>query len=129
MSIISEAPASPSTVSADETRTPRWSDARDQMIHACALAEHIISTAPVLPTDITVHCRRGLRNNYAFATDEVDVRVYLHRNRDAVEAYQAAFGGDVSESTHDDGAVYVAVSGSMFGCRFEAWTLLSAVSE
>jgi hypothetical protein len=113
----------------DETRTPRWSDARDQMIHACALQEHIIANAPVLPVDITVHCRRGLRHNFVFETAEFDVRVYLHRDRAAVEAYQVAFGGDVSESTHDDGAVYVAVSGNMFGCRFEAWTLLPAVSE
>lgn len=123
MSILtSEAEAS--TPAADAARTPRWSDARDQMIHACALQEHIIATAPVLPTDISVHIRTDLRDGYAFVTDEIDVRVYLHRNLAAIELYRAEFGGEVSELVHKTGSVCTTLRGSMFGCRFEVWTLV-----
>lgn len=129
MSIISEAPASPSTVSADETRTPRWSDARDQMIHACALAEHIISMATVLPTSVTVNMRYALARGYRYTDGETDVVVHLHADPDAVRAYQEFLGGTVVEAPHGFSAAGVAqvkveLTGELFGCSFSVWALV-----
>ncbi len=130
MSILtSEAEAS--TPPVDAARTPRWTDARDQMIHACALQEHIISMATVLPTSVTVNMRYALARGYRYTDGEIDVTVHLHADPDAVCAYQEFLGGEVAEMPHGVSSAGVAqvkveLTGEMFGCSFSVWALTDA---
>jgi hypothetical protein len=120
-----------STPAADAARTPRWSDARDQMIHACALQEHIISMATVLPASVTVNMRYSLAQGYLYTDGETDVTVHLSQDPDAVRGYQEFLGGEVSEAPHGDGRINTNLTGDMFGCSFRVWTLADpqAVTE
>ena len=106
---------------------PRWTDARDQMIHACALQEHIIATAPVLPTSVQVNVRFTLAQGYQPSDDEVDVAIHLHQNADAVHAFREFLGGEISEDMRKNAAghdaVHVELKGRLFGCSFKVWTL------
>lgn len=108
-------------------RVPAWTDARDQMIHACALQEHIIAAGPVLPTSIRVE-QIAVRPT---SGQRVDVTVYLHRNAPGVEAFQRFLGGELqSESSKlDDGTDghLVSLTGAAFGCTFRVWTLAPVV--
>lgn len=104
-------------------RVPAWSDVRDQMIHACALQEHIIASGPALPSSIRVD-QIAVRTT---GGSRFDVTVYLHRNAVGVEAYQRFLGGDLSREPQqmDDGGdgVLVALTGFAYGCSFRVWTL------
>jgi NADPH-dependent ferric siderophore reductase len=114
---------SPTTISG---KVPRWTDARDQMIHACALQEHFIATGPVLPSEVKVVARDCLVKGYKFPTDEIDLDVYLHHNVAGVWAYQAQFGGEITTVPRGDGMVCVRLAGREFGCSFVVWSLDSA---
>jgi hypothetical protein len=121
-----------STPAADAARTPRWTDARDQMIHACALQEHIIAMAAVLPTSVKVDMRYSLAMGHRYTDGEFDVTVYVHQNPEAVRAYREFLGGEVTEGpngTEADGRAQIVteLSGEMFGCSFRVHTLTSAV--
>jgi len=103
-------------------RAPRWSDARDQMIAASALQEHIIANAPTLPAEITVHERIGLAKGYKFLTPEVDVDVHLHPG-DSIVDYQVMLGGLLRQELlppvpGEPRRVRSELRGSAFGCTF-----------
>lgn len=124
MTIMHESPADVPAATPIVERTPRWTDARDQMIHACALQEHIIASAPVLPTDVRVNARYALVHGYQHTSDEIDVEVYLHQNPEAVAAYQVAFGGELRREVRSNGTkLYTELTGYLAGCRFSVWAL------
>lgn len=104
-------------------RGPAWADVRDQMIHACALQEHIIASGPVLPTSVRID-QIAIRT---VGSQRSDVTVYLHRNTIGVEAHQEFLGGDLRREPHplEDGTegVMVSLTGWAYGCSFRVWTL------
>lgn len=133
MTIISEPPTVPSTPPADAARTPRWSDARDQMIHACALQEHIIASAAVLPSSVKVDMRYSLAMGHRYTDGEFDVTVYVHQDPEAVRAYREFLGGEVTEGPNGTVVgelvqVKTELTGEMFGCSFRVHTLMTPVS-
>lgn len=124
--LTSEAPAATPTANL----VPRWADARDQMIHACALQEHIIANAPVLPTDVKVHVRNALVCGYENTGDETDVEVYLHQDPAGVAAYQKLLGGELHKALRSGGTkLYTELVGHMAGCRFSVWALTDVVEQ
>lgn len=130
VTIIAESPHAPSTPQADAERIPRWRDARDQMIHACALQEHILANAPFLPARITVQERLALAKGYTFSAPEDDLIAMLHPEHSPAE-YQSLLGGEFTVMPHpvDPGCaprVMEVLAGSAFGCTFRIWVLKDA---
>lgn len=113
-----------------ENPVPAYTEARDQMIHAFALAEHIVAqNTPVVPAAVSVNSRFQLLNHHRHvsADIEVDVDVMLYGDAaDAVRAYQPLLGGQVREETREGGRLFTELRGQAHGCTFKVWNLAPA---
>lgn len=103
---------------------PAYAEARDQMIHACALQEHIIASAPVLPSSIAVHQGYLLFGSQRFVSGEdADVVAMVSGGPEEVRAYQGFLGGEFRQTTRADGGVLSELVGRMYGASFRIWHL------
>ncbi|MFE1731625.1 hypothetical protein ACFW6X_15900 [Streptomyces bacillaris] len=92
---------------------------RDGYLTALAAAEHILSTTPVLPTNVDVRLAEWDSGPHLV--------INFHKDPAAVRQFAAHFNTGVSERAHADGAVRVETIGvTDSGVRFEAYTLTDA---
>jgi hypothetical protein len=89
---------------------------------AHAVTGRLIWVLSPLPTDITVRVS-------SWAPTEPAVRAYAHEDVDALHAWQAALGGELTTRQHSDGQVRWTLSAVVDGIPVEAWTLLDAPAE
>ncbi|MFD5903620.1 hypothetical protein ACFWHG_19275 [Streptomyces microflavus] len=92
---------------------------RDGYLAALSAAEHILSTTPVLPTDVDVRLAPWDAGPHLV--------INFHKDPAAVHAFAAHFGTEVSEVPHSEGSVRIETTGiTETGVRFEAYTLIDA---
>lgn len=98
-------------------------DHRSGLMRALAVAERIISTTPVIPTDIRAifDCHH---NAYV-------VEVYFHQAPGRVAGFAKAFGTTAvtRQLTDEDPRPYVDATGELDGVPFHAWCLGVAISR
>ncbi|MFI2358190.1 hypothetical protein OG582_11755 [Streptomyces anulatus] len=97
---------------------------RDGYLQALAAAEHMLSTAPVLPTNVDVRLAHW---------DDGPCLVFsYHKDPAAVREFAAHFGTEVAEHPHLEDGIRIETAGTTeSGVRFEAYTLVDrpAVAE
>jgi hypothetical protein len=89
---------------------------RDSYMAALSAAEHIVSTAPAIPTHIRIE-------------DDGELDIYFHRSAQDVEKFAAAFGVVTSTRPHTDkpgSDIYTSAHGRVNGVPFRVWTLFAA---
>ncbi|NUS58647.1 MAG: hypothetical protein HOV66_27920 [Streptomycetaceae bacterium] len=85
-------------------------------IAALSAAEHVLSTTPVIPTDVTIQCAPWDGGPL--------LRIHFHNAPDAVRAFSEAFGGTVTEEEGRDGETrHTTAVGVVAGLPFEAWAV------
>ncbi|MFI6443783.1 hypothetical protein [Kitasatospora sp. NPDC050543] len=85
-------------------------------------AGHLIAALSPLPHHIEIRCS-------ASAPGKPRVRVYTHKNVDALHAWQAVIGGELISERWDSGQMHWLLATAVDGIPVEAWTLLDAVAE
>lgn len=88
---------------------------RRGLVANLAVAQQIAMTIDTMPSHITV--------------DEELVRVYLHRDPSAVEAFALRFDVKVTAAPHRESAVMTTATGELGGTNIEAWSLDEAPQE
>ncbi|MFI1889880.1 hypothetical protein [Streptomyces jumonjinensis] len=85
---------------------------------ALAVAEHIISTSPVIPAEIEARCR-------PWAVSQLTIVLHFFDSPEAVRAFAAAFGLAVADRVAGDGVSEVQAEGVVNGCEVQAWCRIS----
>ncbi|MFJ6215119.1 hypothetical protein ACIQGZ_17545 [Streptomyces sp. NPDC092296] len=94
---------------------PGPDESRRQLAAALALAEYIVSEAPVLPASVTLHQPFGLPG-------EIDVDV-MAATVDDVTTLQRFLGGELTVTPHADGRLFTEARGCAMGAAFRVWRL------
>ncbi|MFF4403759.1 hypothetical protein [Streptomyces sp. NPDC001404] len=86
---------------------------------AFAVAEHVVSVSPVVPTDVKTNCA-------PFKPESPTVDVYFHRSAHGVKALARILGTTTSTSPlrGSDPRAFVTASAVVNGIQVRAWTLL-----
>ncbi|TLQ45793.1 hypothetical protein [Streptomyces marianii] len=95
---------------------------RNGHIAALAAAEHIISSSPVIPADVTTRCR-------SWATNEPGIDLFFYDAPNDVRRFGAHFGLAVAERITTSGASEVKAEGTVHGVQVRAWCLTGSVSS
>ncbi|MFG2722678.1 hypothetical protein ACGFW5_30930 [Streptomyces sp. NPDC048416] len=106
------------TIEITPAPAPGSEDARRYgYIAALSTAEHVVSTSPVVPTEVNINCTPW--------SDGPSLRIYFHDSADDIRAFAEAFSGTVAEEERPDGErLHTSAVGSIAGIPFEAWTLV-----
>ncbi|CAO0828618.1 hypothetical protein SMICM17S_07429 [Streptomyces microflavus] len=92
---------------------------RDGYLAALSAAEHILSTTPVLPTNLDVRLAPWNARPY--------LAINFHKDPAAVHAFAAHFDTEVTERPHGESSVHIETTGTTeTDVRFEAYTLIDA---
>lgn len=92
---------------------------RDGHMAAFAAAEHIISTSPVIPTEVETRCR-------PWATYEQVVILHFFDAPDSVRQFAEHFALAVADRVAGDGVDEVEATGVIFGVQVRAWCRVSS---
>ncbi|MFH8797090.1 hypothetical protein [Streptomyces sp. NPDC017941] len=91
-------------------------------MHLLSLAERIISTSSVLPTDFTVQVRPT-------AVDEPALRFYFHNDPDSVGVFAAEHGMNLLTEERGASLYTEARSAPVEGIAVTAWTLMANAEQ